>query len=79
MQFLENLIKKYGYTLNNGVQIALTETRKEHEWLIDLLYEISLGTNDISSIPIACDSQITLAWAYNELYNKISRLMSLRL
>lgn len=49
------------YTLNNGVRIALTETRKEPEWLIDLLYEISLGTNDISSIPIVCDSQITLA------------------
>lgn len=58
--------------------VALSETGKEAEWLKELLYEIPLGPKIISSIPIMCDSQATLAKAYNEVYNGKSRHMSLR-
>lgn len=58
--------------------VALSETGKEDGWLKDLFYEIPLGMKGISSIPIMCDSQATLAKAYNEIYNGKSRYMSLR-
>lgn len=58
--------------------VALAETGKEAEWLRNLLYEIPLDIKDISSIPILCDNQATLARAYNEVYNEKCRHMSLR-
>lgn len=58
--------------------VVLSNTGKEAEWLKDFLNEIPLGSKNISSIPIMCDSQVTLAKAYNEVYNGKSRHMSLR-
>ncbi|XP_022849000.1 calcium-dependent protein kinase 16-like [Olea europaea var. sylvestris] len=58
--------------------VVLAETGKEAEWLKDLLYKIPLDIKDISSIPILCDSQATLARAYNEVHNEKSRPVSPR-
>ena len=58
--------------------IALAATGKEAEWLRDLLIEIPLIKENVSTISIHCDSQATLARAYNRVYNGKSRHISLR-
>ena len=58
--------------------IALAATGKEAEWLRDLLIEIPIIKEDVSTILIHCDSQTTLARAYSGVYNGKSRHISLR-
>ena len=58
--------------------IALAATGKEAEWLRDLLIEIPIIKEDVSTISIHCDSQATLARAYSGVYNGKSRHISLR-
>ena len=58
--------------------IALATTSKEAGWLRDLMLEISISTDEVSTISIHCDSQDTLARAYNDIYNGKSRHISLR-
>ena len=57
--------------------VALAKTGKEAEWLKDFLLEISLISKSVSSILIHCDSQITIARAYSDIYNGKSRHISL--
>ena len=58
--------------------IALVATSKEAEWLRDLMLEIPISADEVSIISILCDSQATLARAYNGIYNETSRHISLR-
>ncbi len=58
--------------------IALATTGKEAEWLRDLLLEISFISEHMSAVSIHCDSQATLARAYNGVYNGKSRHINLR-
>ena len=58
--------------------VALTSAGQEAEWLRDLLIEIPLASKNVSNVSIHCDSQATLARAYNEVYNVKSRHISLR-
>ena len=58
--------------------IALAATGKEAEWLRDLLIEIPLIKDNVSTVSIHCDSQATLARAYSGVYNGKSRHISLR-
>nr|GEX54107.1 hypothetical protein [Tanacetum cinerariifolium] len=43
------------------------------EWLTNLIYEIPLWPKSISTISIRCDSVVTLAKAYSQVYNGKSR------
>ena len=58
--------------------IALAAIGKESEWLRDLMMDIRFTANSMSTILIHYDSQITLARAYNGLYNGKSRHISIR-
>ena len=58
--------------------MALASAGQEAEWLRDLLIEIPLVMENVSNVPIHCDSQATLARAYSEVYNGKSRHISLR-
>ena len=58
--------------------VALASAGQEAEWLRDLLIEIPLAMENVSKVSIHCDSQATLARAYNEVYNGKSRHISLR-
>ena len=49
--------------------IALAATGKEAEWLRDLLLEIPFILEHMSVVSMHCDSQATLARAYNGVYN----------
>nr|GEU68041.1 zinc finger, CCHC-type [Tanacetum cinerariifolium] len=46
---------------------------KEAEWLRNLIYEIPLWPKPISPISMHCDSAVTLAKAYSQIYNGKSR------
>lgn len=58
--------------------VTLVDTSKEVERLRDLLYKMHFGPKNISLISILCDSQITLAKIYNEVYNAKSKYIDLR-
>ncbi|RVW58052.1 Retrovirus-related Pol polyprotein from transposon TNT 1-94 [Vitis vinifera] len=58
--------------------IALAATRKEAEWLRDLMMDIPFTANNVSIVSIHCDSQATLAHAYSGVYNGKSRHISIR-
>lgn len=49
--------------------VALASGSQEAEWLEDLLLEVPLAKDNISKVLIHCDSQTTLARAFNEVYN----------
>ncbi|GJR18608.1 zinc finger, CCHC-type containing protein [Tanacetum coccineum] len=53
--------------------VALAAVSKEAEWLKNLLLEIPLWVKPISPISIRCDSDVTLAKAYSQMYNGKSR------
>nr|GEX89082.1 zinc finger, CCHC-type [Tanacetum cinerariifolium] len=44
-------------------------TGNEAEWLTNLIYEIPLWPKPISTVSIRCDSVVTLAKAYSQVYN----------
>nr|KAJ0200602.1 hypothetical protein LSAT_V11C600333090 [Lactuca sativa] len=58
--------------------VALSATGKEAEWLRNLIYESPLWPKPISTISIRCDSAVTLAKAYNQVYNGKSRHLGVR-
>ena len=58
--------------------IALAAAGKEAEWLRNLLLDIKLWPQPMSSISLYCDSEATLSRAYNKVYNGKSRHISLR-
>nr|GFC92110.1 zinc finger, CCHC-type [Tanacetum cinerariifolium] len=49
--------------------MALAAAGNEAEWLRNLVYEIPLWPKPISTISIRCDSAVTLAKAYSQVYN----------
>ncbi|GKB28183.1 hypothetical protein Tco_0867584 [Tanacetum coccineum] len=53
--------------------VALAAAGKEAEWLKNLLLEIPLWVKPITPISISCDSAVTLAKAYSQMYNDKSR------
>ncbi|GJS58182.1 zinc finger, CCHC-type containing protein [Tanacetum coccineum] len=57
---------------------ALTATGKEAEWLRNLIHEIPIWPKPIAPISIHCDSAITLAKAYSQIYNGKSRHLGVR-
>ena len=58
--------------------IALAATGKEAEWLRNLLLDINLWPQPMTSTSLYCDSEATLSRAYNKIYNGKSRHISLR-
>nr|KAJ0218428.1 hypothetical protein LSAT_V11C300151400 [Lactuca sativa] len=58
--------------------VALYAAGKEAEWLRNLIYEIPLWPKPISTISIRCDSAVTLAKAYSQVYNGKSRHLGVR-
>ncbi|RVW92427.1 Retrovirus-related Pol polyprotein from transposon TNT 1-94 [Vitis vinifera] len=58
--------------------IVLAATGKEAEWLRDLMMDIPFTANNVLTVSIHCDSQATLARAYNGVYNGKSRHISIR-
>ncbi|GJX99431.1 zinc finger, CCHC-type containing protein [Tanacetum coccineum] len=58
--------------------VALTTAGKEAEWLKNLLLEIPLWVKPIAPISIRCDSAVTLAKAYSQMYNGKSRYLGVR-
>nr|GEZ53127.1 hypothetical protein [Tanacetum cinerariifolium] len=59
--------------INNMEDHSSTSAGNEAEWLTNLIYEIPLGPKPISTIFIRCDSVVTLAKAYSQVYNGKSR------
>ncbi|GJZ17050.1 zinc finger, CCHC-type containing protein [Tanacetum coccineum] len=51
---------------------------KEAEWLRNLILEILLWSKPITPISIHCDSDATLAKAYTQMYNGMSRHLGVR-
>ncbi|GJT49990.1 hypothetical protein Tco_0976147 [Tanacetum coccineum] len=66
-----------GSTMESGF-VALAAVGKEVEWLKNLLLKIPLWVKLITPISIRCDSVSTLAKAYNQMYNRKSRHLSVR-
>ncbi|GJX30044.1 zinc finger, CCHC-type containing protein [Tanacetum coccineum] len=58
--------------------IALVAAGKEAEWLKNLLFEIPLWSKPIAPISIRCDSAVTLAKPYSQMYNGKSRHLGVR-
>ena len=58
--------------------IALASAGKKAERLRNMLYDIELWPQPMSSISIYCDSQATMSKAYSKIYNGKSRHISLR-
>ncbi|CAM9000112.1 unnamed protein product [Rhodiola kirilowii] len=58
--------------------IALAAAGKEAEWLRNLVHEIPLWPKPVASISIHCDSKVTLAKAYSQMYNGKSRHLGVR-
>nr|GEW85850.1 hypothetical protein [Tanacetum cinerariifolium] len=58
--------------------VALTPAGKEAEWLRNLILEILLWSKPIAPISIRCDSTVTLAKAYSQIYNRKSRHLGVR-
>nr|GFA42942.1 zinc finger, CCHC-type [Tanacetum cinerariifolium] len=58
--------------------MALAAAGNEAEWLRNLVYEIPLWPKPISTISIRCDSAVTLAKAYSQVYNGKSRHLGVR-
>nr|GEW96918.1 zinc finger, CCHC-type [Tanacetum cinerariifolium] len=58
--------------------VALAAAGKETEWLRNLILEISLWSKPIAPISIRCDSAVTLAKAYSQMYNEKSRHLGVR-
>lgn len=58
--------------------MALASTGQEAEWLRDLLLEVPLAKDNVSKVLIHCDSQATLARAFNKMYNGKCRHIGLR-
>nr|GEV42671.1 hypothetical protein [Tanacetum cinerariifolium] len=59
--------------INNMVDHSSMSARNEAEWLRNLIYEIPLWPKPTSTIFIRCDSVVTLAKAYSQVYNGKSR------
>nr|GEZ85835.1 zinc finger, CCHC-type [Tanacetum cinerariifolium] len=59
--------------INNMEDHSSTSAGNEAEWLTNLIYEIPLLAKPISTIYIRCDSVVTLAKAYSQVYNGKSR------
>lgn len=49
--------------------VALAAAREEAKWLRNSIYEISLWPKPISLISIQCNSFVTLAKVYSQMYN----------
>ena len=58
--------------------VALAPAGKETEWLRNLIYEIPLWSKPIVPLLIHCDSAVTLAKAYSQVYNGMSRHLGVR-
>ncbi|KAL7606514.1 hypothetical protein Lser_V15G18590 [Lactuca serriola] len=73
--------KKHTCITNSTMEsefVALSAAGKEAERLRNLIYEISLWPKPISTISIRCDSFVTLAKAYSQVYNGKSRHLGVR-
>ena len=58
--------------------IALVAIGKEAKWLRDLMMNIPFTANRMSTVLLHCDSQATLAHAYNGVYNGKSKHISVK-
>ncbi|GKA31485.1 zinc finger, CCHC-type containing protein [Tanacetum coccineum] len=58
--------------------VALAAAGKEAEWLRNLILDMPLWSKPIALISICCDSAITLAKAYSQMYNEKSRHLGFR-
>ncbi|GKD64448.1 zinc finger, CCHC-type containing protein, partial [Tanacetum coccineum] len=58
--------------------VALVAAGKEAESLRNLIHEISIWPKPIAPISIHCDSAVTLAKAYSQIYNGKSRHLGVR-
>ncbi len=58
--------------------IALGAACKEAEWLRNMLWDIDLWPKPMGPMTLYCDSEATMARAYNKCYNGKSRHISLR-
>ncbi|GKA15483.1 zinc finger, CCHC-type containing protein [Tanacetum coccineum] len=62
----------------SGWFVALVAAGKEAEWLRNLIHEIPIWLKPIAPISIHCDSATTLAKAYSQINNGISRHLGVR-
>ncbi|GJR43676.1 zinc finger, CCHC-type containing protein [Tanacetum coccineum] len=58
--------------------VALAAAGSEAEWLRNLVYEIPLWPKPMSTISVRCDSVVTLAKDYSQVYNGKSRHLGVR-
>lgn len=58
--------------------IALATTRKEAEWLRNLLLDIKLWPQPMPTVSLHYDSQATMSRAFRKIYNEKSKHISLR-
>ncbi|GKE29016.1 hypothetical protein Tco_1444400, partial [Tanacetum coccineum] len=58
--------------------MVLTVAGKEAEWLRNLMHEIPIWPKPIAPISIRCDSVLTMAKAYSQVYNGKSRHLGVR-
>lgn len=58
--------------------VALASADQEVEWLRDLLLGVPLAKDNVSKMLIHCDTQVTPAREFSEVYNGKSRHIGLR-
>nr|GEY63909.1 zinc finger, CCHC-type [Tanacetum cinerariifolium] len=58
--------------------VALAAAGKEAEWLRNLIYKIPIWPKPIAPISIRCDSALTMARTYSQIYNGKSRHLGVR-
>nr|GEW57124.1 zinc finger, CCHC-type [Tanacetum cinerariifolium] len=66
-----------GSTMESEI-VALAAACKEAEWLRNLIHEIPIWPKPIAPISIRCDSALTMARAYSQIYNEKSRHLGVR-
>lgn len=58
--------------------IALASCRNEAEWLQNLLIKIPILSKPMPLVSIHCGSETTLSSTYSQIYNRMSRHISIR-
>nr|GEY20557.1 zinc finger, CCHC-type [Tanacetum cinerariifolium] len=58
--------------------VVLAAAGKEAEWLRNLIHKIPIWPKPIAPISIRCDSALTTARAYSQIYNEKSRHLGVR-
>jgi len=65
-------------TMKSEFIIMAAAGKKKTEWLINMMFNIKLWTQPMSSIFLYYDNEATMSWAYSNIYNGKSRHINIK-